>query len=148
MPSAIKPLPESMLTQVYIPIWHHNKSRFEVTRDFVRSRQLFWITSDTNRYGLIEKQRKLDGSMPSLWSSLCPLESLFLTRIEHFMDKSYTQQSVKWNYLSISILQRLHRWSLRTDALICLTLYNGCNYLSMLRLKLIHVSKKAPCLLN
>ena len=42
-----------------------------------------------------------------------------------------------WNYLSIPKLQRCNRWSLEMD-----TLYNGCNYLSMLGLKLIHVSKR------
>ena len=47
-----------------------------------------------------------------------------------------------WNYLSIPKLQRLHRWSLGMDKLFHPTHYNGCNYLSMLGLKLIHVSKR------
>ena len=46
-----------------------------------------------------------------------------------------------WNYLSIPKLQRLHRWSLGMDKYFHPTLYNGCNYLSMLGLKLNHVSK-------
>ena len=47
-----------------------------------------------------------------------------------------------WNYLSITKLQRLHRWSLRMDKQFDPTHYNGGNYLSMLGLKLIHVSKR------
>ena len=49
-----------------------------------------------------------------------------------------------WNYLSIPKLQRLHRWSLGMDKWFHSTLYNGCNYLSMLGLKLNHVSKRGP----
>ena len=37
-----------------------------------------------------------------------------------------------------------HRWSLGMDKLFHPTLYNGRNYMSMLGLKLIHVSKKGP----
>ena len=40
-----------------------------------------------------------------------------------------------WNYLSIAKLQRLHRWSLGMDKWFHPTLYNECNYLSMLGLK-------------
>ena len=47
-----------------------------------------------------------------------------------------------WNHLSIPKLQRLHRWSLGMDKQFHPTLYNGCNYLSMLGLKLNHVSKR------
>ena len=47
-----------------------------------------------------------------------------------------------WNALSILKLQRLHRWSLGMDKLFHPTLHKGCNYLSMLGLKLIQVSKK------
>ena len=49
-----------------------------------------------------------------------------------------------WNYLSIPKLQRLHRWSLEMDKQFHPTHYNGCNYLSMLGLKLNHVSKRGP----
>ena len=49
-----------------------------------------------------------------------------------------------WNYLSISKLQRLHCWSLGMDKLFHPTVYNGCNYLSMLGLKLNQVSKRGP----
>ena len=49
-----------------------------------------------------------------------------------------------WNYLSIPKLQRLHRWSLGMDKSFHATLYNVCDYLSMLRLKLNHVSKSGP----
>ena len=53
-----------------------------------------------------------------------------------------------WNYLCIPKLQGLHRWSLRLDKLFYLTLYNGCNYLSMLVFKLNYVSRRGPwCLL-
>ena len=49
---------------------------------------------------------------------------------------------MRWNYFSISKLQWLHHWSLGMDKQFHLKLYNGCNYLSMLGLKLNHVSKK------
>ena len=39
-----------------------------------------------------------------------------------------------WNYLPIVKLQRLYRWSLGKDKQFHPTLYNGCNYLSMLGL--------------
>ena len=42
-----------------------------------------------------------------------------------------------WNYLSIPKLQRCNRWSLGMDKLFHSTLYNGCDYISMLGLKLI-----------
>ena len=49
-----------------------------------------------------------------------------------------------WNYLSIPKLQRCNRWSLGMDKQFHPTFYNGCNYLSMLGLKLNHVSKRGP----
>ena len=49
---------------------------------------------------------------------------------------------MRWNYLSIPKLQRLHRWSLGMDKLFHPILYNGCDYISMLGLKLNHVSKR------
>ena len=54
---------------------------------------------------------------------------------------------MRWNYLSIPKLQRLQRWSLGMDKLFHLTLYNECNYLSMLGLKSIHVSERGCCFL-
>ena len=50
-----------------------------------------------------------------------------------------------WNYLSVPKLQWWHRWSLGMDKLFHLTFYNGCYYLSMLGLKLIHVSRVGGC---
>ena len=52
---------------------------------------------------------------------------------------------MRWYYLSILKLQRLHRWSLGMDKKFHPTHYNRCNYLSMLGLKLIHVSKRGHC---
>ena len=49
---------------------------------------------------------------------------------------------MRWNYLSIHKLQRLHRWSFGMDKCFNLILYNGYNYLSMPGLKLNHVSKR------
>ena len=49
-----------------------------------------------------------------------------------------------WNYLSIPKLQRYNRWSLGMDKLFHPILYNGCDYISMLGLKLNHVSKRGP----
>ena len=47
-----------------------------------------------------------------------------------------------WNYLSIPKLQRCNRWSLEMDKQFHLTLCQVCDYLSMLGLKLNHVSKR------
>ena len=47
-----------------------------------------------------------------------------------------------WNYLYIPKLQRCNRWSLGMDKLFHPIFYNGCNCLSMLGLKLNHVSKR------
>ena len=47
-----------------------------------------------------------------------------------------------WNYLSIPKLQRCNRWILGMDKQFHLTLYQACNYLSMLGLKLNYVSKR------
>ena len=49
-----------------------------------------------------------------------------------------------WNYLSIPKLQRLHRWGLEMDKQFHPALYNGCNHLYVLGLKLNHVGKGAP----
>ena len=49
-----------------------------------------------------------------------------------------------WNYSSIPKLQWLHNWSFGMDKQFYPTYYNGCNYLSMLGLKLNHVSKRGP----
>ena len=53
-----------------------------------------------------------------------------------------------WNSLSIPKLQQWHRWSLGMDMWFQSILYNGCNYLSMLRLMSIHVSKRACIVLR
>ena len=45
-----------------------------------------------------------------------------------------------WNY--IPKLQRFHSWSLGIDKQFHPTIYDWCNYLSMLGLKLFHVSKR------
>ena len=55
---------------------------------------------------------------------------------------NHTPGKVWWNYLSIPKLQRCNRWTLGMDKQFRHTHYNGCNYLSMLGLKLIHVSKR------
>ena len=47
-----------------------------------------------------------------------------------------------WNYLSIPKLQRFYRWSLGIDKWFHLVHYNVCNWLSMLGLRLNHVSKR------
>ena len=59
----------------------------------------------------------------------------------------HAQQSAELNYLSISKVKRLQRWSLGMDKWFHPTLYNlnGSNYLSMLGSKLIHVSNRDPC---
>ena len=48
------------------------------------------------------------------------------------------------NYFSIPILQQLHRWSFGRDKQIKSTLHCARDYLSMLELKFIHVSNRAP----
>ena len=49
-----------------------------------------------------------------------------------------------WNNLSIPQLHRLDRWRLGMDKYFHPTHYNGCNFSSMLGLKVIHVSKRGP----
>ena len=49
---------------------------------------------------------------------------------------------MEWNYLYIPKLQRLHRWILGMDKQFHPTHYRTCDYLSMLGLKLNHVSKR------
>ena len=49
---------------------------------------------------------------------------------------------MRWDYLSIPKLQRLHRWSLGMDKQFHPTFHNGWDYISMLGLKLNHVSKR------
>ena len=46
-----------------------------------------------------------------------------------------------WDYLFIPKLQRCNRWSLGMDTWFHPTLYRACDYLSVLGLKLTHVSK-------
>ena len=48
-----------------------------------------------------------------------------------------------WYYVSIPKLQRCNRWSLGMDEQFHPSLCNVCNYLSMLGLKLIRVSKRS-----
>ena len=50
---------------------------------------------------------------------------------------------MNWNLSSTTELQRLHRWSYGINRKNP-TLYNGCNYVSILGLKSIHVSKRGP----
>ena len=53
------------------------------------------------------------------------------------------------NYVSILKLQRCNRWSLGTDKYVYHTLYWACDYLSVLWLKLIHISKRGQmCLIG
>ena len=47
-----------------------------------------------------------------------------------------------WNYLSIPKLQLLQRWNWGIEKLFHPTFYWACDYLSVLTLKLIHVSKR------
>ena len=49
-----------------------------------------------------------------------------------------------WNYICIPKLQRCSCWSLGMYKQFYLTLYWACDYLSMLGLKLNHVSKRGP----
>ena len=55
---------------------------------------------------------------------------------------SHVQWRMGWFYLSIPKLQRCKHWSFGIDKSFHHTLYNGCNYMSMFRLKLTHVSKR------
>ena len=49
-----------------------------------------------------------------------------------------------WDEITIPKLQWLHCWNLGIDKQVDPTLYWICDYLSMLWLKLIHVSKRGP----
>ena len=48
----------------------------------------------------------------------------------------------RWNYLFIPQLQRRNHWGLGMDKLYHPAPYDGCNYLSMLRLKLNHINER------
>ena len=51
---------------------------------------------------------------------------------------------MEWNYFSIPKCQRCNRWGLGMERWFHPTLYWECNYLSMMGLKLNHVSKNGP----
>ena len=107
----------------------------------VRWAEMWWV--------LAEKWRPYI----SIWCKLLDMCSCYkedqwsflLTWITIFpsMDKSlHTQKSVGWKYLSIPKLQRYNRWSLGMDKLFHPILYNRYNYLPMLGLEIIHISKR------
>ena len=50
---------------------------------------------------------------------------------------------MRWNHLSILKHQRFYHWSLEMDSWYHPTLYNGCNYLSMMTLNIMRASKRA-----
>ena len=56
--------------------------------------------------------------------------------------KLHPLQYLGWNHWSIPKLQRCNRWSLGMDMLFHPTFNWACDYLSMLGLKLNHVSKR------
>ena len=58
--------------------------------------------------------------------------------------ENQAHESVGWNYLSIRKLERCNYRSFGIENEFHLTQYHGDNYLSMLGLKLNHVSKGAP----
>ena len=66
-----------------------------------------------------------------LGSELSPYLIIRLISIPTWMS-NYIHYKVWDDYLSNPKLQRLHRLSLGMDRLFHLTVYNGCNYLSML----------------
>ena len=80
------------------------------------------------------------------WAVLCqgPLLQTWINFNPSMDKESHAQWYVRWNYLSIPKLQRCNRWSLGMDKWFNLTLYNGCNYLSMLGSKLNHVTERNP----
>ena len=92
-------------------------------------------------------------SVGLLWTSLVKFEyeytNILIQRIHLNMSPVkwlilIIMWRVGWNFLSISKLQRLHRWILRMDKLFHPTLYSGCNYLFKLGLRSIHVIKQIP----
>ena len=50
----------------------------------------------------------------------------------------------KWDTIIHSQTSKVHRWSLEKDKWFHPTLYWACGYLSMLGLRLIHISKRGP----
>ena len=67
-----------------------------------------------------------------------------LTLIPEWISNYIHLQGVEWNYLSIPKLQQCNLWSLGMDYQFHPTLHWACDYLSMLGLKLNHVSQRDP----
>ena len=79
----------------------------------------------------------------SLWfGTRDPFYQQGLTLIPACISNRIPSLVLVWNYLSIPKLHRLHCWSLEMYKWFHLTLYNGFNYSSTLRLKLNHASKR------
>ena len=81
---------------------------------------------------------KAPGALVQSWYNLNP-----------DMDKElYINLSVRWDYYSITKLQQLRRWSLGMDKYCHRILYNVCNYVSVLGLKLTPASKMKKAVLT
>ena len=89
-----------------------------------------WVTLIA---GKNKSQRKWPGASLLTWTNFDP--STY---------KQIHSYSMGWNYLSIPKLQRCNRWSSGMDKKFSPTLCWTCDYLSMLGLKLTHVSKMGP----
>ena len=63
----------------------------------------------------------------------------------HIPSKVWDQIAYKFSNFNSFKLQWLQHWSLGMDKCSHLKLYNVCNFLSMMGLKLIHASKRSPC---
>ena len=83
---------------------------------------------------------KVRFSTAKMWKNVLPINKQDMSKA--WMNNHVAQESVGWNYLSISKLQWLHHWSLGKEKKFHLTLYDGCNYIFILWLKLIHASKR------
>ena len=75
--------------------------------------------------------------------TLTPFINMFELKSQHWWVITCPAK-LKWNYLYILKLQWCNWWSLGIEKWFYSTFHDSCNYLSMLRLKLIRVSNMGP----
>ena len=77
-----------------------------------------------------------------IYLSQCPVYKHGLTLMPAWISNPKCSKAYDEHYFSIPKLQGLHRWSLTVGKWFHPALNNGCNFSSMLGLKVIHVREK------